>query len=437
MSRKSSSRSSQQRYHPDVSLNLNVRGLGQSATLAINQRSAELRRQGRHIYKLGLGQSPFPVPDVVVEALRKHAPEKDYLPPSGLMELRQAVADYHSRQQGIEVRGEDALIGPGSKELMFILQLVYYGDLVIPSPSWVSYAPQARIIGRRIHWLPTELGDDWGVQPEVIEKLFREDPERPRLVILNYPGNPSGGSYPIERLKALADLARKYRVILLSDEIYGELNHRGQHVSIARFYPEGTIISAGLSKWCGAGGWRLGTFTFPPSLSWLREAMAAVASETYTSTSTPIQYAAVRAFKGGDEIDLFLAKSRRILGALGRSFAQQLRQAEVRVPEPRGGFYLFPDFGALREQLAGRGIATSKELAERLLEETGVAALPGSDFGRPQEELTLRLAYVDFDGAAALKALPDDRPARETEFLQTYCANTCAAAQAIVDWLNT
>jgi len=96
----------------------------------------------------------------------------------------------------------------------------------------------------------------------------------------------------LRELEELAAVARRFGVILLSDEIYGQLHHQGAHVSVARFYPEGTIISSGLSKWCGAGGWRLGTFTFPGELRWLLDAMASVASETYTSTCAPIQYAA-------------------------------------------------------------------------------------------------------------------------------------------------
>ena len=125
---------------PDVHLNLNVRGLGVSATLAINERSNALRQQGRQVYKLGLGQSPFPVPPSVVDALRQFAGEKDYLPVKGLPALQEAIASHLDREHDVAFRGEDIMIGPGSKELMFILQLVYYGDLVIPTPSWVSYA---------------------------------------------------------------------------------------------------------------------------------------------------------------------------------------------------------------------------------------------------------------------------------------------------------
>jgi aspartate/methionine/tyrosine aminotransferase len=142
------------------------------------------------------------IPGRVVQALRDHAHEKAYLPVKGLYELRQAVASFNRRTQGIEIPPENIMIGPGSKELIFLLQLVYYGDLVIPTPSWVSYSPQARIVGRQVYWVPT-YADNF---------------------------------------------------------------------------------------------WRLGTFSYPPQLSWLGDAIATVASETFTATSSPIQYAAISAF---------------------------------------------------------------------------------------------------------------------------------------------
>lgn len=131
----------------DVHLNPNVSGLNPSATVAINDLSNELRQQGKEVYKLGLGQSPFPVPEPVVKALQRNAHQKEYLPVKGLRKLQEAVAEHHCRTFGIEADPDDVLIGPGSKELMFLLQLTYYGDLVIPTPSWVSYAPQAKITG--------------------------------------------------------------------------------------------------------------------------------------------------------------------------------------------------------------------------------------------------------------------------------------------------
>ena len=201
---------------------------------------------------------------------------------------------------------------------MFLLQMVYYGDIVIPTPAWVSYAPQARIIGRHVSWIDTSAAHDWQLQAENLERLCAGDPERPCIVVLNSPNNPTGQTYDPAALIQLASVARKYRLVVLSDEIfYGEIHHHGAHVSIAQYYPEGTIISTGLSKWCGAGGWRLGTFTFPEHLRWLLEAMAVVACETYTATSTPIQFAAVTAFTGGPFIQRCLVNCRRVLRALG------------------------------------------------------------------------------------------------------------------------
>lgn len=416
-------------------LNLNVRGLNPSATLAINEHSSALQEAGHDILRLGLGQSPFPVPDSVVKALQDNAHQKDYLPVKGLQPLREAVAAYHARVNKVERTAEDVLIGPGSKELMFILQLVFYGDLVIPAPSWVSYSPQASIIGRQIRRIETKLSNGWRLQADELETLCLEDPTRPRVMILNYPNNPVGTSYSSEELKALAEVARKYGVIVLSDEIYGELNYEGEHDSIACYYPEGTIISAGLSKWAGAGGWRLGTFIFPKELDWLLEAMAVVASETFTTTSAPIQYAAITAYEGGPEIDDYLARSRRVLKGIGPALAKCLRDIGAKVPEPDGGFYLFPDFSIFTELLDAKGIKTSRQLCDHLLQDAGVACLPGSDFGSPATKFTLRLAYVDFDGAAAIKAA-DPGVEIDEAFLQEYCPNIIKAGNSIQTWFG-
>jgi len=423
-----------------VSLNLDVRGLGPSATLAINERSNELRQQGTMIYKFGLGQSPFPVPQPVVEALRLHASEKNYLPVKGLPELREAVARFHRLKDHVDVQTEGVLIGPGSKELMFLLQIVFYGEIIIPTPCWVSYVPQAKILGRKLRLVSTTFEEGWRISPQQLMDVCEseDDVYRPRLLILTYPNNPNGVSYSTEELKAIAEVARKFEIILLSDEIYGQLHYKGEHVSVAQFYPEGTIISSGLSKWCGAGGWRLGTFSFPPSLDWLLEGMAAVASETYTSVSAPIQCAAVRAFRGGIRIERYLWHSRRILEKLGHWCADTLSQAGVRVHKPVGAFYLFPDFSLLAGRLAERGIHDSPTLCEQLLQDTGVAMIPGVSFERPPEELTARMAYVNFDGAKALTAsesipLHDALP---DSFIHTWCPEVVTATEKIVDWLS-
>lgn len=415
-------------------LNPNLLGLTPSATLAINERSNALIAEGRTIYKLGLGQSPFPVPTVVVEALRAAAAEKDYLHVRGLRPLRETVTEFLHRRHGIERQRRQVLVGPGSKELIFLTQLAYAGELLVPSPSWVSYAPQARIIGRRVRWLPTDLAQDWKLLPETLDAHCRASPGLPRLLILNYPGNPTGVSYAEEELAALAAVARRHQVLVVSDEIYADLDHSGRTASISHHYPEGTIVSTGLSKWCGAGGWRLGLFSFPEELEWLCAAMAVIGTETFTSVSTPIQFAAMRAFQGGPEIEAYVAASRTILGALGRHCRSTLVAAGCRLARLDGAFYLFPDFEPFRERLAARGVTGSVALAERLLQDTGVATLPGAAFGRPAGELNLRLSYVNFDGAEALAATAAGEPVDEA-FLRRHCPDTLAAIERMADWL--
>ena len=422
----------------NINLNLNVRGLPQSATLAINEKSNELRKSGRKVFKLGLGQSPFPVPQPVVEELKVNAHQKDYLPVMGLSQLREAVADYHCRRQGVCYTENEVMIGPGSKELMFLLQYVYYGDLVIPTPSWVSYAPQAHIIGRQVRWIKTQRENKWRLTAEELERHFHHDHDKPRIVILNYPSNPVGATYSDNELKEIAKIAKKYKVILCSDEIYGELHHQGKHISIAQYYPEGTIISGGLSKWCGAGGWRLGTFTFPKPLHWLQNAIAVMASETFTSTSAPIQYAAISAFSRSNEIEEYLWRCRWILDKLGKVLSEKLNQNGIYTPNPDGGFYCFPDFSELKEKLNSKGIQTSAELCSKLLDDTGVAILPGEAFGRPAEELTSRIAYVDFDGTRAVSAALHISKKEEIDddFVSTYCDEVVNAIGLICSWIN-
>ncbi|MFH1746589.1 MAG: aminotransferase class I/II-fold pyridoxal phosphate-dependent enzyme [Planctomycetota bacterium] len=423
-----------------VSLNLNVRGLNKSATLAISERVHQLRRQDHTVYNMGLGQSPFPVPVSVVEALRLAAPEKDYLPVQGLRELREAVADFHRKYDHVQAHPDRVLIGPGSKELMFLLQLTYYGEIIVAPPCWVSYLPQARIIGRKVSLIQTSFETGWKLTPAQLLESFEivNDDSRPRLLVLNYPSNPVGNTYTAIELQEIAEVCRRFDVVVLSDEIYAGLHHHGEHVSIAQFYPQRTIISSGLSKWCGAGGWRLGTFAFPRELDWLLDTMAAVASETYTSVCAPIQHAAVTAFRGGVDIEHYLWHARRILAALGQQCAQLLADAGVRVHPPTGAFYLFPDFTPFTEQLNQRGIHNGTQMCERLLDEAKVAMLPGVAFARSRRELTARLSLVDFDGARAMAA-SENTPLHEPlpeDFARQWCGQVLEGIEKIVSWLG-
>lgn len=418
-----------------------LNGLDESGTLAINELSKELIATGKTVYRFGLGQSPFPVPKRIVAALRLNAPQKDYLPVKGLKILREAVADFHRRKDGINAVADDVLIGPGSKELVFLLQLVFNGEIIVISPCWVSYVPQAKILGKELSFIHSSYENKWQLTPELFREFLkkRNSKTKPALMILNYPGNPDGVSLIEEDLMEIAALAREHNIFILSDEIYGQLHHTGRHVSIGKFYPEGTILSSGLSKWCGAGGWRLGTFTFPEELKWLSDKMAIVASETYTSVSAPIQYAAVQAFKGGIEIEEYLWNARRILSTLGKECAQTLSKAGIKVHEPTGGFYLYLDFSNFTPKLNSAGINTSVELCSRILVDTGVALLHGYAFSRPEEEFTARMAYVDFDGANALAAsrtIPLSEPLPE-DFNLFYCSKVIEGVDKLTEWLET
>ncbi len=390
-----------------------------SATLRINERSQQLVDAGQTVYRLGFGQSPFPVPACVREALQANAYQKDYLPVKGLPALREAVAGFHHRTLGVDCEAAQVMIGPGSKELIFSLQMVLDADLLLPSPSWVSYEPQANLLGRKTHWIDTYEANGWRLTPDALDDICQKITNPNKLLILNYPNNPTGTTYAENDLRELAEVFRRYGVIVLADEIYGEVSHTHTHTSLAQMYAEGTIVSGGLSKWCGAGGWRLGTFLFPKELLYIQDAMATVASETFSAVAAPIQYAAITAFNGNDEIQAYLKGSNQVLHWIGKYVHQHLTAHKITMPAPEGGFYLFPNFNAYKNIFQQKNIHDSEAMCEYILAETGVALLPGTAFGRPADELTARLSYVDFDGAFALENY--EQYNSEEEFVAACC----------------
>nr|WP_299243066.1 aminotransferase class I/II-fold pyridoxal phosphate-dependent enzyme [uncultured Halomonas sp.] len=402
-----------------------------SDTLLINEQSRLLEAGGRRIFKFGFGQSPFPVFTPAVDALAKHAAEKAYLPVQGLPALREQVARFHSDIDHTRWDAERIIVGPGSKLLLFaLMKSLPEADILIPAPSWVSYAPQARMAGQRAVRLDASFETRWQVTPEQLEAHCIENPERLKLLILNAPGNPTGLSPDVETQERLANVARRHGVLVLADEIYGLLHHRGEHRAFALDYPEGTVTTSGLSKWCGAGGWRLGVMHVPSELG--QEVFARIvgmASETWSSVTSPIQYAAITAYTRTPDLDAYVQRQREVLSEIGQWCAARLNDAKVRTHAPNGGFYLFPDFEAHREALAARGITTSAELTARLLEDAGVALLPGSAFGCDPSQLTVRLAYVDFDGDALMKS-------EQATLEQATTTTLIKGMDAIVEWLN-
>ena len=381
-----------------------------SDTLLVNEQSRAREAAGGRVVKLGFGQSPFPVRAAAVEALARHAADKAYLPVQGLPAAREAVAAFHRDVDGVDWRAENVLFAPGSKLLLFAAMKALPADteVLIPDPAWVSYAPQARMCGLAVRRLHADFDSRWQVGPAALEAALREAGEGPRLLILNQPGNPTGLSMARDEQAALAAVARRHGVLVLSDEIYGVLHHRGEHRAFARDYPEGTLTTTGLSKWCGAGGWRFGAMHVPPALGKvLMPRLLGIASETWSSVASPVQEAACVAYTRDAAHDAYVARQRDVLADIGRWTAERLREAGVRVHAPDGGFYLYPDFEPFRGALADRGIADSAALTRDVLEKTDVALLPGAAFGAPPKRLTARLAYVDFDGAALLASEGD------------------------------
>ena len=195
-----------------------VKNLEPSSTLRINEISKNLEKEGKNIFKFGFGQSPFPVPKNLINELRNNAHQNKYLPMQGLEELRKSVAKYTSTKKNFDYTHENVIIGPGSKELMFLLHIAFEGEIILPIPSWVSYAPQA-ILGRnKIQMLQTKRENNWFPTSFEIEQVILKDKKKNYLLFLNSPNNPSGQI--CENLEEISEITKKYNLIILYDEIY-------------------------------------------------------------------------------------------------------------------------------------------------------------------------------------------------------------------------
>lgn len=374
------------------------RQIEESQTLLINNQSKDLELQNKRITKFGFGQSPFMPPNDVLKALKNSVNHKEYTSVQGDLELRRNISQFHKDHNGLKVSPENILIAPGSKILIFnILMSFKEADVFIATPSWVSYAPQAKLAGHNIIKLNTSFEERWRVSPKTIRDAAQNKKSKVSIMILNYPGNPDGLTYTEDELKELAKVAKELNILVISDEIYGLLDHNLKHKSFVHYYPERTITTTGLSKWCGAGGWRFGAaFLYENIDPEFKQALIGIGSETYSCAPTPVQMAAKVAYQNYDKSLPYLRMQTNILKQIGKYCAEQLNACDIRVHAPTGGFYLFPDFSVHKEKLIAKGIKTSNELCQQLLKDTGVALLPASAFGFDQSYFAARLAYVDF-----------------------------------------
>ncbi|MCA9998493.1 MAG: pyridoxal phosphate-dependent aminotransferase, partial [Anaerolineales bacterium] len=266
----------------------------------------------------------------------------------------------------------------------------------------VSYAPQAGMLGKRVHFVAAMPEDGYELRLEAVAEAVAVAAPGQKVLLINSPNNPTGRMLDAPFLAELAELCRREQVIVLSDEIYGLVPHGHKpHLSLARFYPEGTVILGGLSKHLSLGGWRLGVAVVPEGENgrFLLQRLRAIASEIWSTPTAPVQYAACLAYSNDSDLDDYVAECAQLHAARTQHLWSWLNELGTRCPQPDGGFYLFPNFDRWREPLAQRGVHTSDDLANYLLETYQIATLPGSGFGVPLHELSLRLAtsYVDME----------------------------------------
>jgi len=396
--------------------------LKQSSTLVINEKCKELISQGKKVYQFGFGQSPFPVPEKIVTALKNNAYRKDYLPIQGLDKLRESISKNLKKKIGINYSKENIVITPGSKEAMLLLHVAFNGEIILSAPSWVSYEPQA-IIGRnKVHWIQTSRENNWFPTANQLEKKIKSIKKKNLILIINSPNNPSGTI--CKNLKELAVVAKKYNLIVLSDEIYTDLTFCNKYESISQHYPERTFISGGLSKWCGAGGWRVGFVAVPDQLSELLENIKTLASESYSTVNSPAQFAAIEAYEG--DFSEYKAKTLNILRSVGNYVYNNLKSNKVLINPPQGAFYLMPEF-------PNKKYKTSTELCETILDEIGVAMLPASDFGLGPKKMLTRLCYIDFDGSEFLKASINGKII-DDKIIEKYAPNVVEGIKKLSNW---
>lgn len=420
----------------NVSINPNLGNLVESATLAINQMAIQRREKGQDICHFGFGQSPFPVPNAIEGALKQATANKEYLPTRGLPALHDKFVEYYDARYQTRLKPKNIFVGPGSKELIFQMLYLLEGPLIIPVPSWVSYVPQAKLLGKHVAPVITGKSSGYKLTSDQLESVCGELGSGQKILILNSPNNPTGSIYSSEEIISLVDVCRANGVVLISDEIYGLVDFDGQSfASMARYYPEGTIVSTGLSKGFSAGGYRLGVMAIPDQMQNLVEALQTLASETFSCVSSPIQYAALAAYTDNVEQDQYIRACTRIHRLASTYLYDRLIEMGVGCVKPAGAFYLFPDFEDMSSQLAGIGIRSSRGLCRYLLNEHRVALLPGSAFYMPEGSLTVRIASVDYDGVAAIRAHLDGQEL-DDDFVARYLPNLIKGSNALAEFVS-
>jgi aspartate aminotransferase len=365
-----------------------------SATMAMSARAIQLRREGRDIVSLSVGEPDFPVfPHVaqaVSDALAKGYTK--YTAPNGIAELREAIADWMFRGVGVRWPISQIVATTGGKQALFnaCMALLDEGDeAVIPNPYWVSYPEMVRLAGATPVELMLHQKDGWSPRPEDLERVLTD---HTRVFIFSSPSNPTGAVWSADVIRGVARvLARFPRVTIISDDIYDKLVYGGVKatnlLTIAPELQHRTVLVNGCSKAYAMTGLRLGWACGPAEII---SAMNKVQDASTSNPSSLSQYAAVAALRGPQE----LLESMRVQFERRRNLMVELlaRIPGVDAHAPDGAYYVFADFsGILGRKFGGQPVPGTQRLAEILLEEFGVATVPGSAFGR---EGYLRLSFA-------------------------------------------
>ena len=325
---------------PYIEFDRSFEGLEPSSTLYINETVNDRWQRGETVYHMGFGESRFDVHPIIKAALTRHADKKSYLAAKGLKPLCDVVASYYSDKLATSFSSDQVIVGPGSKALIYGLQMVLNADLFLPTPSWVSYAPQAKLVGRQYHYIPSSPEDNYELRVEQLDQLVKKSSNPCKLLVINSPNNPTGQIFSEEKLREIALYCKENGIWVLSDEIYFEVTHgQGAHHSISKFYPEGTFVLGGLSKHLSIGGWRLGIGLFPdtPSGKDIMKKLTVLASEVWSGVASPVQFAAIEAYSQHQELEAYVAECRDIHGIRTRFFNPPVEKSWDTLYQTGGG----------------------------------------------------------------------------------------------------
>ncbi|MGM0651852.1 MAG: pyridoxal phosphate-dependent aminotransferase [Bacillota bacterium] len=395
-------------------------------------------------FGFAFGQSPFSPPDVLVTALEKAAGKSGYADSEGIYDLREAVAGFNARHFGLDNNPEKIIVGPGTKGIFFLLFSIISGDVIIPVPSWIGYAPQARFLGKKYYPMVTRPENNYKLTAEELDSFLSKMNGDQKLLVLNSPNNPTGQVYSKKELEDIAAVCRKYGTIVFSDEIYALTTFDfSSFNSIGAIYPEGTFVFNGLSKDRSAGGYRLGTCHLPDAdCRKIEEGLKKLAATMYTNITTPVQVAAVEAYKENSDIEEYFNVTREIHRIMGRTIHERFASIDgLKVTRPDGGFYFYVDFNDLAGELNQAGVNNSNSLSKALLSHPHhIATVTGDALLLPPDIFGARIAYVDYKGSEVYDAFLASRPGddlAEKNFVKKNAPMMIEGAEAVKEFVHS